>query len=359
MANFFEQQQSSLRSGIDLGQAMQKYDMNKQNSALRQQQEDRQQQEFSSNQERNAFDFKETKNKAVLKNLLQDSVILTSLDKEAQDKMFPALARKYQGVEGFGKVLKNMESKSQKERNSRLFQFIGAMKDQSTTQPDKQFGAQKTFRDGNGNLFFGTTERDPRGGMKSILAAVDGSDSKPVGGVDLVSDLGQTADEKGGLQAKVAGRKSALSQAIAQGAAAFQALPTISANIGRYDEAMGYLDDGARTGPVINMLPSFSEASVNLATLQRELGLDVVQMTTFGALSEGELKLALNVGLPTSKDPESLKKWLVDKKAAQEKVYANLMEIATALSGGNMTIEEFIKSKKGGQQATEINWGDI
>jgi lysophospholipase L1-like esterase len=54
--------------------------------------------------------------------------------------------------------------------------------------------------------------------------------------------------------------------------------------------------------------------------MRSRLGLDVVGAVTFGALSEGELNLALDVALPTDLSPPDLKKWVLNKKAAQEKV---------------------------------------
>jgi hypothetical protein len=59
-----------------------------------------------------------------------------------------------------------------------------------------QFGAQETFIDEAGNLFLGTTVRDPgTGATAPRLTPVSGTD-KPVGKVQLASSLGQTAEQK-------------------------------------------------------------------------------------------------------------------------------------------------------------------
>lgn len=72
--------------------------------------------------------------------------------------------------------------------------------DLASSLPSKgvaQFGGQQTFKDEKGNLFFGTTKRDPSsGGVQSVLVPVSGGDAQPVGRVSLVSGLGQTAAEK-------------------------------------------------------------------------------------------------------------------------------------------------------------------
>lgn len=59
-----------------------------------------------------------------------------------------------------------------------------------------QFGGQQTFKDEKGNLFFGTTKRDPKtGNVQSVLAPIDGT-SKPTGKVSMAGTYGLTADEK-------------------------------------------------------------------------------------------------------------------------------------------------------------------
>ena len=61
---------------------------------------------------------------------------------------------------------------------------------------NSQFGAQETFKDSKGNLFFGTTRRNPSTGqVESVLAAVDGSGAQPQGKVEMVGRYGLTASE--------------------------------------------------------------------------------------------------------------------------------------------------------------------
>lgn len=59
-----------------------------------------------------------------------------------------------------------------------------------------QFGAQQTFKDESGNLFFGTTKRNPSTGeVESVLAPIDGK-SQPVGQISMAGSYGLTAEEK-------------------------------------------------------------------------------------------------------------------------------------------------------------------
>tara|TARA_R110000772_G_C13310276_1_gene440180 strand:- start:23548 stop:24498 length:951 start_codon:yes stop_codon:yes gene_type:complete len=104
------------------------------------------------------------------------------------------------------------------------------------------------------------------------------------------------------------------------------------------------LDAGAESGFVESFLPSIRAASIELDNVQRRMGLDVVGNTTFGALSKGELELALAVALPTNLEPEALREWLVKKDEAQEKLSKYVMEAMVHLSGGGNMID-FLKDR--------------
>ncbi|MAK42164.1 MAG: hypothetical protein CL997_05720, partial [Euryarchaeota archaeon] len=77
------------------------------------------------------------------------------------------------------------------------------------------------------------------------------------------------------------------------------------------DRALAALDAGGKTGPFIDLLPTIRESSLLLESIQRELGLNVVSDTTFGALSEGELNLALRTGLDTRLPPDALRQQIL------------------------------------------------
>jgi len=113
---------------------------------------------------------------------------------------------------------------------------------------------------------------------------------------------------------------------------AFAEVGKIKKNIGNIDDAIKAIDAGANTGVIASKLPNISAASVQLANIRNTLGLDVIGSVTFGALSEGELNLALDTALPTNLAPKDLRKYLVDKKTAQTKLAGYLTEQATYLS---------------------------
>jgi hypothetical protein len=113
---------------------------------------------------------------------------------------------------------------------------------------------------------------------------------------------------------------------------AFAEVGKIKKNIGNIDDAIKAIDAGANTGVIASKLPNITAASVQLANIRNTLGLDVIGSVTFGALSEGELNLALDTALPTNLAPKDLRKYLVDKKTAQTKLAGYLSEQATYLS---------------------------
>ena len=113
------------------------------------------------------------------------------------------------------------------------------------------------------------------------------------------------------------------------------------------DRALAALDAGGKTGPFIDLLPTIRESSLLLESIQRELGLNVVSDTTFGALSEGELNLALRTGLDTRLPPDALRQQILDKKAAQEKLIAYFDEaVEFLLENPNATIGKFKFEKR-------------
>ena len=128
-------------------------------------------------------------------------------------------------------------------------------------------------------------------------------------------------------------------------------IASIRQNITNYDEVIREIDNGASTGYIQSKLPSFSDASTSLENLRGRLGLDVIGATTFGALSESELKFALATALPDTKDPQELKQWVIRKKDAQEKA-AEAMENAVAfLNDGNSLADLVAEGKRRREQA--------
>jgi hypothetical protein len=124
---------------------------------------------------------------------------------------------------------------------------------------------------------------------------------------------------------------------------AFAEVGKIKKNIGNIDEAIAAIDAGANTGVIASKLPNINAASIQLANIRNQLGLDVIGSVTFGALSEGELNLALDTALPTTLAPKDLKVYLVNKKNAQTKLAGYLSKQATYLQKPGNTLAGWLE----------------
>ncbi len=125
----------------------------------------------------------------------------------------------------------------------------------------------------------------------------------------------------------------------------FEAIDKMNVNISNLQQARQAVLDGAGTGPIEQLWPSFRAESVRLDNMQGRLGLDIVGATTFGALSKGELDLSKSVALPTGLDGPELVKWIDDRIAAQQKKADYLQRQAV-----------FLSEKTDGKQNTKADW---
>jgi len=115
-----------------------------------------------------------------------------------------------------------------------------------------------------------------------------------------------------------------------------ESMSKIKQNLDNYQIALDALDAGeggiAISGRISRFIPDITAAAQSLRTAKSKLGLDIIGSVTFGALSEGELKLAMDTGLPDDNlSPVELRKWITDRMDAQRK----------ALSAVNDTLRHF------------------
>lgn len=181
-----------------------------------------------------------------------------------------------------------------------------------------------------------------------------------------IVDPSMVASTAGDISASQSGRAEAAKQAIQLSGKAFEQLRPVGESIALLDQADAQLASGASTGPVMDILPSVSAASLALDNTQKQLGLNIIQNTTFGALSEKEMKLAMSTGLPTGLKPAELREWIKDKREAQVKLQDYLEEAATYLGKPGNTVSSFMASKKqtGGSSSASsggntVNWSDM
>ncbi len=122
----------------------------------------------------------------------------------------------------------------------------------------------------------------------------------------------------------------------------FGELRGVKSQIGTINEAIKAIDDGASSGAFDKYLPSFRESTIALENAAQRMGLDVIAATTFGALSEGELRLAMDTAVPKNLNPKQLRKWLGERKIAKTKLANELSKMAIELGKGKTTVAEYL-----------------
>ena len=133
----------------------------------------------------------------------------------------------------------------------------------------------------------------------------------------------------------------------------YETINKINKNIGNLTSAIEQIDNGAMTGFIESkFFPSIKAASRELNRIQNELALDVIGSVTFGALSEGELKLAKETALDTGLSEKDLRESLSKKREAQEKLKRYFEEQIDHLDKGG-TVASFIRMKKRQQEQSE------
>jgi len=147
--------------------------------------------------------------------------------------------------------------------------------------------------------------------------------------------------------AAAAGASKAGEQGIQMAGEAWTAAGKVDASIGNIDTAIRALENGAKSGAIDRYLPNITEASASLQNAMDRMGLDVVGAVTFGALSEAELRLAMETAVPRNLDEPQLLEWLRRRKDAQVKVKAMLQNAAAFLSKPGNTLEKWIAQNKG------------
>lgn len=134
----------------------------------------------------------------------------------------------------------------------------------------------------------------------------------------------------------------------------FDRIGQINTSIGNIDRAISAIDEGARTGAIESrFFPSIRAASIKLDQLQNEFALDVISGVTLGAISESELELAKQVGLPKDLPEDQLRQYLVDKRAAQEKVRSYFEDQIAFLERGG-TVGGFVEQQRQQRQSVDV-----
>lgn len=126
----------------------------------------------------------------------------------------------------------------------------------------------------------------------------------------------------------------------------FQRVNAVEDNISNMEEGIRLIDQGANTGPIDKWLPSFKSSTVQLDNLKNRLGLDVISQVTFGALSEGELRVAFDTAVPPNLNGEDLKAWFQKRIEAQKKLRNSLEDAGIFLAEDGANIPKLMAKRR-------------
>ena len=186
------------------------------------------------------------------------------------------------------------------------------------------------------------------------------------------------AEDLGSARGEVSRRTKMAEQTAKAAEDIFKQVDQIRGTLPNYDEALAAIDEGANIGKIQSMLPSFKQSTIRFENAANRLGLDVVSSVTFGALSEGELKLAMETAMPRGMTPEATREWITAKRDAQAKLADQMEEAALFFSRGGTRAEwveeqRALKEQREGGDAQQaagapaqnpaapqaVNWSDL
>ncbi len=233
-------------------------------------------------------------------------------------------------------------------------QFDSLLDTQSTVQTSKAYGdgtVLKVFRDGTTEVTNPSGEVVTGEAAESTIATANAAEIAQRAGIKGEEAIAvHEADIEIGGEA--AATVKAATQAITVSKDIFDHRTKILGNMNNIDRAITAIDAGAKTGLIYNLLPNISQESAELKNALDGMGLDVISAITFGALSEKELKLAMDVAAPRNLSPQELRKWLVERKEAQQSVAGMMLNAAEYLSTPGNNINGWIKLNKDQEQDT-------
>jgi len=189
---------------------------------------------------------------------------------------------------------------------------------------------------------------DPRAGISADerIATTPGLTEDVAGSQSQIREATKFAEMQG----------SQRSQQIDKG---YTTVQKLDKNIRNLDKAIAAIDSGANTGYIeSNFFPSVRESTIQLDQIRNMLGLDVIGSVTFGALSKGELDLALETALPTGLQEAELKEWLVAKKESQTKLRKYYSDQMDFLDNGG-SVAGFLRSQDRGDESPPPQLSDF
>lgn len=179
--------------------------------------------------------------------------------------------------------------------------------------------------------------------------------------IDVSGAVGETPEQEAQRVMKEKLSIADYEKAATVGQEMFSRAGNLDSMLYRLNEAYQALERGGKSGVFQQYLPAFDESTAALRAAANSLGIDIINSATFGALSEKELQLALQTGLPMSLGEDQLKDYIKRKVAAQAKLRDELLKQARTLTSGNMPYSKFVEQyqPKGGTEVFMESGGAI
>tara|TARA_R110002124_G_scaffold253530_1_gene418961 strand:- start:291 stop:1196 length:906 start_codon:yes stop_codon:yes gene_type:complete len=162
--------------------------------------------------------------------------------------------------------------------------------------------------------------------------------------VDVAGALQQTPQQRIDMESQARSKEADAAKAAEIGHQAFGQMEAMQSTIRDLQTAKdAVVNGGASTGIMQKWIPSFDAATSEFRVVANRLGIAVINSATFGALSEQELKLAMETGFPRDLQGPELIKWIDAKIDAQTKMKNALYSKARSLTSG-IGYSEFIQA---------------
>lgn len=234
------------------------------------------------------------------------------------------------------------------------------------------YGSSVLMKGTDGKLYQSTQRRSSTGGFESVIVRVDDNrvinDATGLGLQPVPTTTGMTAQEQLNLNLQETRALAQQESAQKEAENMYGQISSLRQNTGTLAQLVDSIDDGATVSLWESWVPTVKGSTARKESLINRLGLEVVSGTTFGALSEGELKLALQVAVPNFTNPADMRKWAKDRMSANKKLEQELTLAVNYLEGYNEDgtprtradlrkwLEERSKSKAAatGQDASQI-----
>lgn len=181
----------------------------------------------------------------------------------------------------------------------------------------------------------GGVQTDQESGQMFTVRMNPNSPTNAIERVNIPGAFGPTEAEKNAAALDLVGKTFDVTKGLELGNELFSKFTLVDKNIGDLYRVGELVDEGALTGFINKFLPATESATAELRKITKGMGIDIIKSVTFGALSEKEMGLAMEVAFPPNLKGRALAEYIQNKIRAQEKLRDALMPEVQMLLGGS------------------------